>query len=182
MFCPVCGDLSNSKSKTFLEQMQYLVSNKLPWYAWSDWGDEALYSKGVKSSELGSFLKEVKRQPNLIKLFKQGHFEWACDDCFDANRVIESKIEEQTFCDSPPYLAYVDKSKECQACGTEFIFSKEEQKYWYEDLKFWVQSIPKNCKRCHKKIRDERNLNTRLSKLIKNLDNQNSEQLTALSL
>jgi hypothetical protein len=181
VFCPLCGELSNSNSKILLRQLEYLFSNKLPWYAFNDWIDEALNLKGVKNSELGSFLIGAKSQPDLIKLFKQDHFEWACDNCIEINRAIEGQIEEQTFCDNPPFLAYVDKDKKCQTCGSDFIFSKEEQKYWYEELKFWVQSTPKNCTMCRKIIRDESRLKTKLSNLIKTLDEQSSEQLIEVS-
>ncbi|MEZ4914294.1 MAG: hypothetical protein R2798_09605 [Chitinophagales bacterium] len=45
----------------------------------------------------------------MIHLFKQGHFEWACDNCLNTGNAIEGVIAEQTFCDNPSYLAYIDK-------------------------------------------------------------------------
>jgi hypothetical protein len=179
--CRICGNTTKQNSNILNKQYQYLVKFKLPWYAWNGWIDDTLKTKGVKNSAIGSFLKLVQRRPNLNKLFEQEHFEWACDQCFEKQTVIEGIISEQTFCDNPPYLAYVDKYKVCQTCKSTFKFSKEEQKYWYEERKFWVQSSPENCIECRKIIRNDRILNTKLSNLIKDLDDKNSEQLIEIS-
>lgn len=157
--CRHCGNTSKDNSRILFKQIQYLEEQKLPWYAWNRWVDDALQIKEVKNLKLGSFLNIAKLQPNLSKLIKTNHFQWACDHCIDNNIAIEAKIEKQTFCNNPPYLAYVDIDKICQTCDSKFKFTKEEQKYWYEELKFWVQSTPKNCKECRKVIR-KKNLNT----------------------
>lgn len=180
--CPNCGSSSKRNSTVLSKQVQYLVRNKLPWYAWNQWLNDILDKKEVKqNSILDYFLKDIKSQPGLIQRLKQGHFEWACDHCLETGRAIEGKVAEQTFCDNPPYLAYLDKKKNCETCSKNYIFSKEEQKFWYEELKFWVQSTPKNCQACRKEIRNKKNLNTKLSKLIKHADLKDANQLIEIS-
>ena len=48
----------------------------------------------------------------------------------------------------------------------EFIFSGEEQRFWYEELYFYVKSVPKACNACRKEIRDAKALNQELSELL----------------
>ncbi|MBK8154170.1 MAG: zinc-ribbon domain containing protein [Saprospiraceae bacterium] len=70
---------------------------------------------------------------------------------------------------------------ECEKCGENFIFEKEEQQYWYEVLKFWVQSFPKNCKKCREILKQEKDLNNKLSKILKNLNKNNPGELIEIS-
>lgn len=80
--------------------------------------------------------------------------QWACNQCFHTKRAIAGKPWLQTFCDWPPYLAYFDKTRVCTDCHTTFVFSAKEQQYWYEELKFWVQSSPRHCLACRRKRRE----------------------------
>jgi hypothetical protein len=149
--CPVCGELRMKEVTIRNRQLEYLRANKIPWYAGLHGGIDAL--------------------------FKQSHFTWACDLCILTNRAIEADVEKQLFCDNPPYLAYYDQHKVCDSCSQDFIFSKEEQQYWYEELGFWVQSVPKSCKGCRKKIRNENKIKTELTTLIRELDLNNADEL-----
>lgn len=84
---------------------------------------------------------------------------WACNECIETGRAIAAQPWLQTFCDHKPYLAYFDQTYFCKDCRTEFVFSGKEQQYWYEELKFWVQSFPLRCLPCRRKRR-ERNMAT----------------------
>jgi len=99
-------------------------------------------------------------------LFHMQH--WACDNCLASGNAIPANPAAQLYCDYAPYLAYFDVTRICMSCGSEYIFKKEEQKYWYETLNFWVQSQPKHCPACRRAIRNTRNLNSELSALLKN--------------
>jgi hypothetical protein len=68
---------------------------------------------------------------------------------------MEANPVVQKFCDHPPYLAYFDVPLRCEDCGSTFVFEAKEQQFWYEELKFWVQSRPKQCAAC-RKLRRER--------------------------
>jgi phage terminase large subunit GpA-like protein len=96
-----------------------------------------------------------------------GSFQWACDDCLNSGRALIGNPAAPLYCDFDPYLAYVDVNKICEKCGEEYVFQKEEQKYWYETLRFWIQSKPKHCHKCRQEIREERKLNNELSELLK---------------
>jgi hypothetical protein len=155
--CPCCNELNIKGIGIINRQLKKLEEVRLIWYSNCPWNG------GIKG------------------LFKSGHFSWACDDCIESNRAIEAKFEDQTYCDYPPYLAYFDKEMECEKCGENFTFEKEEQQYWYEVLKFWVQSFPKNCKKCREILKQEKDLNNKLSKILNNLNKNNPGELIEIS-
>lgn len=84
-------------------------------------------------------------------------FQWACDNCLQSHKAIIAHSEKQTFCDYPPFLAYFDREKICSTCQQLFLFGAKEQEFWYETLKFWVQSEAKDCPTCRKKARERKN-------------------------
>jgi hypothetical protein len=53
-----------------------------------------------------------------------------------------------------PRLFYFPRLKTCRRCGGVFVFSAKEQKYWYEDLKFYVDSTAVECVTCRKQKRE----------------------------
>lgn len=114
---------------------------------------------------VGSFMKVVTYSSIL--------YQWACDDCLDSKKAILANPRKQyhTFNHpmdaASPYLAYFDKRFTCEQCGEPATFSKEEQQYWYEQLRFVVFSRPKFCQACRKEIRAQKALNTELSELLK---------------
>lgn len=110
-----------------------------------------------------------------------GYTRWACDDCLKRKKAIASDPRKMNFCVTPKYLAYFDEEKTCFDCKKEFIFSKEEQQYWFETLHFWHDSIPDRCKACRKKIRHQKELVKRLSALLENLDKNNRETLLEIA-
>jgi len=79
-------------------------------------------------------------------------YEWACDECLASKKAIEANPGLQNYC-LHPHIAYSDVTFNCNTCGNDFIFSKEEKKFWYENLKFWIDSRPNNCVDCRKEIR-----------------------------
>lgn len=79
-----------------------------------------------------------------------------------------------------PYFAYYDQQKVCVTCRQYFVFSKEEQQYWYEQLKFFVCSEAKDCPKCRKDKRIPRVRNTKISSLVKNLEKDNIDQVEQL--
>lgn len=51
---------------------------------------------------------------------------------------------------------YIDATFRCQDCGKDFLFSAEEQRFWYGERKFYVDSRPVRCPECRKKERTRR--------------------------
>jgi len=54
----------------------------------------------------------------------------------------------------------------CKKCHKNFNFSAKEQKRWYETLKFWIDSVPLECKDCRSAKRNIINLNNRLAVVL----------------
>jgi hypothetical protein len=57
-------------------------------------------------------------------------------------------------CSICPRYWYVDAIFPCQRCGVEFVFGAAEQRVWYEDYGFWVDSLPQHCPTCRLKLRN----------------------------
>jgi hypothetical protein len=98
--------------------------------------------------------------------FINSDFNWACDNCLNNKKAILASPNAQNYCWYPNY-AYFDTTHTCRTCNIEFTFGKEEKKYWFENLKFWIDAEAVNCPKCRKEIRQFKTENTRLSKILK---------------
>ena len=146
--CPCCGQTCDAKAQANLMGLPIL---EWPWYARTeDWA---------------------------IRLAQDAKIQWACDDCLKRGRAERADISKQTFCDAPPYLAFYDTTYFCEDCGKEFVFGTSEQRYWYEELQFWVQSRPKQCKDCRKKRRVQVHANLAYQHALETLDISNPSSL-----
>jgi len=76
------------------------------------------------------------------------HLFWRAKS-LDYESAVPADIAEQSYSVCPRFW-YIDARIQCIDCDEDFLFSKEEQKFWYENLKFWIDSFPKRCKRCQK--------------------------------
>jgi len=181
MQCSCCEGTNTHAQSHLVSKISYLIENKLPWYAWNnEWVKDIKFN--TESQLLEDILKGIaSTTPNLETLLCHNHFQWACDVCIDAGKAIDADISIQKFSTHPPYLAYFDKELLCESCKRPFTFTKHEQKYWYEDLNFWVQSIPKNCLECRKEKRQQSQINRQLQSLLKALNMNDSEQLISIS-
>ena len=66
-------------------------------------------------------------------------------ECLIFGTAIPADLGRQTKA-TVPVTHYYDLDLECRDCGRRFIFFAEEQKYWYEELGFDLNS---GCVRCH---------------------------------
>ena len=71
----------------------------------------------------------------------------------DLFRVLRADRTKQNY-SVMPRLLYYPRVRACRRCGGIFIFSAREQKYWYEDLKFYVDSTAVECVTCRKQKRE----------------------------
>lgn len=117
----------------------------------------------------------------LCRVMSSGYKRWACDDCIKSKKAIISDPKQMNFSVMPKYLAYFNEERTCFDCKKDYIFSAEEQKYWFETLNFWHDAIPNGCKLCRKKIRHQKELVKRLSYLLENLDKNNREALLEIA-
>ncbi len=61
---------------------------------------------------------------------------------------------ERQNCSICPRHWYVDTVFSCDRCGGQFAFTAAEQRVWYEEYGFWVDSLPKHCLACRRELRD----------------------------
>ncbi|HZZ81748.1 MAG TPA: zinc-ribbon domain containing protein [Gemmataceae bacterium] len=124
LICPCCKKPRNIDTTPLLEQEAELRrQNADPWRRAEGWAIEAAGA---------------------------GRLQWACNQCIKKGLAIMGAPALQTFCDHGPYFAYFDVELHCEDCGKQFVFSAQEQMFWYEQLKFWVQSRPKQCAACRR--------------------------------
>ncbi|MGC8552527.1 MAG: zinc-ribbon domain containing protein [Phycisphaerae bacterium] len=74
---------------------------------------------------------------------------WYFADCLhlDYSSAVRADAGKQ-YCSICPRYWYINATIACIKCGEEFCFTAAEQKHWYEDLKFWVDSFPRHCPAC----------------------------------
>jgi hypothetical protein len=61
-------------------------------------------------------------------------------------------------CSICPRYWYIDASFRCVRCDREFAFTAGEQRTWYEEYGFWVDSLPKHCLPCREGLRNLKEL------------------------
>jgi hypothetical protein len=70
----------------------------------------------------------------------------------DYDTAVRAETERQN-CSICPRYWYVDAVFPCARCGAEFTFTAAEQRVWYEDYGFWIDSLPKHCLACRRQLR-----------------------------
>ena len=53
-------------------------------------------------------------------------------------------------------LFYIDREFVCRDCGSHEIWTAKQQKWWYETVKAYLESRAVRCRRCRKKIREQK--------------------------
>lgn len=72
------------------------------------------------------------------------------EGCRIPNTAIPAELSRQSPA-TVPVTHYFDVRRQCLDCGRPFIFFAEEQKYWYEELGFPLESDCIRCAICRKK-------------------------------
>ena len=73
----------------------------------------------------------------------------------DFDSALKADISKQNYSVCPRYW-YIDATFNCRRCENEFCFTAEEQRNWYEQLNFYVDSLPKHCLPCRRRLRDQK--------------------------
>jgi len=128
LICPVCADVRDAATETPLRAI-----------------DRELAERGADP---------WRRSPGWsIELARQGHFQWACSRCIFEARAIQAQPWLQSWHDLDPYYAFFDRDMRCADCGSAFTFTASEQRFWYEEKQFPLESYPKHCLSCRRKRR-----------------------------
>ena len=56
-------------------------------------------------------------------------------------------------CSICPRYWYLDATFSCARCAAEFQFTASEQRVWYEQYRFWIDSVPRQCPACRRDMR-----------------------------
>lgn len=139
-------------------------------------GRQRYFSEIRKSVEVYKEIYKVNKK-GLIQLWFRTHvFEWACDLCINEEKAI-TRNPKKVYGNEHDAVSFFDQVLTCSKCEKKFLFSKQEKKYWFEELKFYPLSHRKECFDCRKKRRD----NNRLSELLKegnsNLESEEIEEI-----
>ena len=70
----------------------------------------------------------------------------------DFSTAVRANTDRQN-CSICPRYWYVDAIFPCERCGAKFTFSADEQRVWYEEYGFWIDSLPKHCLACRRDLR-----------------------------
>ena len=80
------------------------------------------------------------------------HFFYRCLSV-DYRTAVRANSERQNRSICPRYW-YVDTVYPCERCTAEFTFSAAEQRVWYEEYGFWIDSVPTHCLACRRQLRN----------------------------
>ncbi|WP_165734794.1 zinc-ribbon domain containing protein [Pseudoalteromonas sp. C8] len=89
--------------------------------------------------------------PVTIEAIENAHWRYSRLKYFP-NTVILADIKKQNYAIDPRTL-YVDIEEKCESCSKAFIFFAQEQQYWFETLRFWVDSHCTHCFECRRHAR-----------------------------
>lgn len=68
------------------------------------------------------------------------------------NTAVRANIEKQNYSVCPRHW-YIDADFKCEQCAREFTWTAEEQKAWFENYFFWIDSQPRHCRECSGELR-----------------------------
>lgn len=83
----------------------------------------------------------------------------------DYETAIRADIKRQNYSVCPRHW-YLDAQFRCSRCENRFIWSAQEQKVWFEDYRFWIDAIPKQCPTCRTTLRQLAKLRQQYDLLI----------------
>ena len=70
----------------------------------------------------------------------------------DYTSAVRADISKQDYSVCPRHW-YLDATFRCPQCRNCFEFSVDEQRFWYEELGFWIDSTAKHCRQCRRDLR-----------------------------
>jgi tetratricopeptide (TPR) repeat protein len=130
-----------------------------------------LFTKTIENATYGPIplIGKAVRDRGTGKLH---YIEWKVDPTFrpkiPPNAVVGDPTKQDPY--YIPTYYYLDQKETCIQCKKDFIFSGQEQKYWYEELQFGQFSAPIRCPHCRHIQRVIKSLNQRISELKPQLE------------
>lgn len=115
----------------------------------------------------------LKWEPLLAAILNRANqpydarFLHVCGVCLAEGRAIRADARKQNAGDGGPRQAYFDVILTCEDCRSDFRFTAREQQFWYEELRFFEESRPKQCRRCRRIRRLRGALTAELGRALK---------------
>jgi len=109
------------------------------------------------------------------------HFSGALN--LDFATAVRADITKQDYSVCPRFW-YLDMTLTCEGCECAFEYSASEQRFWYEELRFFVDVMPRRCPACRKKDRRLKLLKQQYDALIESAvkSKELSEKIKMLSI
>jgi hypothetical protein len=82
------------------------------------------------------------------------HFFWGALH-LEFESALKADVSKQNYSVCPRYW-YIDATFHCLRCGREFCFTADEQRHWYEERQFYVDSQARHCVECRHARRELR--------------------------
>jgi hypothetical protein len=97
---------------------------------------------------------------------------------------VRGDVSEQDYCPvhHVPKYFYIDEQRTCVQCGRHFVFSAEEQKFWYETLKFNFGSDAIRCIDCRRRKRTEKDLREEVATAMRDLKSRPKDHHVLIDL
>lgn len=109
---------------------------------------------------------------------------WAPEPREDQHHIPGTAVEADLSRQTPstiPVTHYYDIERVCRDCGRLFVFYAREQKYWYEELGFSLDSDCVRCVPCRKKEQEIQQLRKRYNELVSAPERSSDEELELAS-
>lgn len=89
-----------------------------------------------------------------------------CPECLREGRALKADTDQQNCGLGGPIHAFWDQTRTCGTCDRDYVFSGQEQRFWYETLKFYVDSVPVQCSDCRREARARKRAQKTLQTLL----------------
>lgn len=93
-----------------------------------------------------------------------------CRECVRQGRAVPADPEKQDFpVMEGPYRAWFDQGRVCGYCGQEFVFTAQDQRFWYEERRIPLHVVPVGCPSCRRRVRQQKRANRLLAERLREL-------------
>lgn len=106
--------------------------------------------------------------------------DWVCPTCLAKGLAIAGDPFVQNVVGSlGPFWAYWDVEDIC-SCGQHWVFSAQEQKFWYETARLPLQAVPVGCETCRTERRKKKQAQSQTMDMLPKVASLSAEELESL--
>jgi len=121
----------------------------------------------------GIFFSHDPQEKNVEMVMLRHYQGWACDDCLQTGKAIKGDPDQQPtgsmMSHDTEYLAFWDSNWiDCRDCGEQFVFSKEDQLFYYQTLGKSREARAVRCQPCREALKEKYRPALELGKMLEN--------------